>query len=53
MLSTSRMSAVASEDAATQEGSRRLQGRKPRYSRDADNGTESRRQELLTASPTV
>jgi hypothetical protein len=32
MLSTSGMSAGASEDASTQEGSRRLQGREPHYS---------------------
>jgi hypothetical protein len=35
MLSTSGMSVSASEDATTQEGSRQLQGREPRYSRDA------------------
>ncbi len=48
MLLTSGMLVGASEDAATQEGSRRLQGREPRYSRDADNGSEGRRQELRT-----
>ncbi len=48
MLSTSGMLADASEDAATQEGSRQLQGRDPRYSRDADRGAESRRQKLRT-----
>jgi hypothetical protein len=48
MLSTSGMSAGASEDTATQEGSWQLQVREPRYSRDADGGTECRRQELQT-----
>ncbi len=48
MLSTSGIAAGASEDGATQKGSRRLQGREPRYSRDADSGTEGRRQELRT-----
>jgi hypothetical protein len=48
MLSTSGMSAGASEVAAMQEGSRlseRLQGREPRYSHDADSGTEDGRQD--------
>jgi hypothetical protein len=48
MLSTSGMSVGASEDAATQEGSWRLQGREPHYSRDADSGAEGRRQKLRT-----
>jgi hypothetical protein len=47
-LSTSRMLAGASEVVATQEGSRRLRGREPRFSRDVDSGTEGRRQELLS-----
>ncbi len=43
ILSMSGMSAGASEDAVMQEGSRRLQGREPRYSHDVDSGTEGRR----------
>jgi hypothetical protein len=48
MLLTSGMSAGASKDMATQEGSQRPQSREPHYSRDADGGTECRRQELRT-----
>jgi hypothetical protein len=48
MLSTSGMSAGASEDAAMLEESWWLQGREPRHSRDADSCTEDRRQELRT-----
>jgi hypothetical protein len=48
ILSKSRMSAGESKDTVTQNESRRLQGREPHYSRDADGNTECRRQELRT-----
>jgi hypothetical protein len=47
MLLASGMLVGVSEVSATQEGSRRLQGREPRYSRDTDSSTVDRRQKLL------